>query len=489
MVQIKNDYSIDLIDEEELTYINPDKNAIAPRLSPKQNEFLRALLSKKYKFLLYGGAVGGGKSYLVLGIIDELCRQYPGARFAVCRKTMTVIKRNTIPSYLKILRHNKNEIKVRINRTLWFAAYSNGSQIDFVDIDLSKDPELNKVKGLEITGAVLEEANEIEEKGFSIIKTRIGRMRNKELGIKPFILLTCNPDNNWVKDVFFDPWDNGTLKEPYFYLPALPKDNPFLDQDYLDTLEELPEAEHERYVKGNWNYSTNKNQLIMTEWLKAAQIEETTTKPKYLGIDFAREGDDATVFTYMSDTELLWQERHKYSTANPIADLVEQAILQYDLDPDYIAVDAIGNGASLIDVLIERKVYIGAYKGSETPTSELKLFSFKNRRAEAHWFLREDIRLKRIGVMYNFEFFKQAQVIKYFTSEKCIQIDPKDKVKKDLGYSPDYFDSAVIANFVRHKNIRHGKLPTSFIETVYKQQLKVTLGRNKYLTAVKQMIY
>lgn len=462
-----------------------------PNLSPKQNEYLNALISGTYKYLLYGGAVGGGKTYLTLGILDELCRQYPGARFGVVRKSMSVLKRNTIPSYFKILRENYDGTNVVLNRTNWVAQYSNGSRIDFVDADISKDPQLNKLKGLELTGCLIEEANEVDEKAFDILKTRIGRWMNAELGIKQFIILTCNPDNNWVKHVFYDPWELGRLEAPYYYLPALPKDNPFLPQDYLDGLEDLGEAEYKRYVEGNWNYTVNANQLIATQWVKGSEVEEDLTKrvPKYIAVDYAREGDDYSVLTYGDDNAILWFERYKFDTANPLADIIEDAMLQYDILEDHIAVDAIGNGAALLDVLEERSIYIGSFKSSEHPTSELKHFTFANRKSEAQWLLREDLRKKNLVHNYHSEFYKQCQVINYFVEEKCIKMETKKETKKRLKYSPDFFDSAVIFNFMRNKFANFGKIYTSYVVTLQKRKIKENTTKRKYLPSVKKMIY
>lgn len=462
-----------------------------PNLFPKQNEYINAFLDPRFQFLLYGGAMGGGKTYLTIGIIDELCRQYPGARFAVIRKSLSVLVQNTIPSLNKILEANaddKIEAKVTYgNRPK--ARYSNGSEILFIDADITKDPELNRLKGLEITGALIEEANEVEEQVFTILIGRIGRW--KPLGIKPFILLTCNPDNNWVKTKFYDPWENGSLEPPFYYLPALPHDNLHLSKEYLNGLEFMPEAEYMRYVKGNWNYAANKNQLFLTQHTKDATVDYDLSHliPKYVGIDYAREGDDSTSLCFGNDQYILWYERYKYETAGPIADILEERIEQYNIDPDFIAVDGIGNGPALWEALEAKRIEIGIYKSSEAPLSVLPHFKFKNRRAEAHWLLKQDIQTQALMFNHNKDFFRESQVIKYFIKDKYIQIESKDDIKKTLGNSPDTLDSAVIFNYIRNKNTTFGSVPTNFISTVYKQQLRKTLGRRKYLTSVKQMIY
>lgn len=474
--------------------------SLFPQLTTKQNEYLQALISQKYKFLLYGGAVGGGKTFLTLGILNELCSTYENVRFAVVRKSLTTIKKNTIPSYFKVLDHAgmKLDRDINLKRTEWYAEYfKTGSRIDFIDADQSKDPQLNKLKGLELTGALIEECNEIEQEAFEVLKTRIGRWRNEETQIRAFIMLTCNPDNNWVKSMFYDPWKSNHLPRNLYYLPALPKDNPYLGDDYMETLETMPPAQYARYALGDWDYIVDKNQLIQTIWMTAAVIdinEEDLRQysPKYLGIDFAREGDDGTVLAFGDDDHLLWTERFDNDRTGPVADRIEEVLDEYpELHMDLIATDAIGNGSALIDVLEERGIYIGSFKSSETSLRILRAFTFKNRRMEAYWLFREAVRKGDLKFNHNSRLIRQSQVAKYFTNERCMQLDTKDNMKKALGgVSPDELDAAVIMNYVREENINCGDIRISSANTRRMRKDKKTLGRKKYhSTLVKEMVY
>jgi len=59
----------------------------------KQVEFHNAL----EKFKLYGGAMGGGKSYTLVAEAIRLSLTYPGNRGYLCRKTYKDFKRTTLP--------------------------------------------------------------------------------------------------------------------------------------------------------------------------------------------------------------------------------------------------------------------------------------------------------------------------------------------------------------------------------------------------------
>jgi len=143
----------------------------------------------------------------------------------------------------------------QVNQSDWTVTCRNGSQILFFSESLQEDPDFDRWKGLEVNGFVLEEANELlgEERTFAKAIERAGSwIVPNGPQPKPLILLTCNPSPGWLKDRFYDPWVAGTLEAPYYFLPALPKDNPHLPADYLASLDNLPEAQYRRFVQGQW---------------------------------------------------------------------------------------------------------------------------------------------------------------------------------------------------------------------------------------------
>ena len=428
-------------------------------LSSKQKEYVDAIKSRKYKYLLYGGGVAGGKTIVTIGFLDEMAQQYPGTRYAVVRKSLSTIRRNTLPSYRKILDMNGDPNRMKFNKSEFTANYGNGSEIVFVEADIANDPELNKLRGLEITGVDIEEANECTELAFSTLITRVGRWKIYEYDIPPFILLTCNPDNNWVKFKWYDPWSEGKLEAPFYFQQALPGDNPYNTKEYLESLENLPEAEYQRYVKGNWEYGGDPNQLIQFAWYKECKVEidKFNAVPLYLGIDVAREGGDFSTLVFGNDTAVLWVERYKFDKCNPLRDIVVERMAQFKIPQHHVAVDGIGVGASLIDLLVEKKIFIEVFKSSETknltPPEGMEHFVFRNRRAQAHWLYRKDIETGRLDVCDDPELQKQSLALKYFVEERFIKIPDKKLFKKELGCSPDTVEGAMIMNWIRNEQI------------------------------------
>ena len=427
-------------------------------LAPKQLQFVQAILSRRYSHHLFGGGRSCGKTVVSLGFLDEMCQRFPNTRYAVVRKSLATIRRNTIPSFEKILQLNGNPNRAELNKTDWVYRYKNGSAVIFIEGNIATDPILNKFRGLELTGFAIEEANEVDIQVFSALQLCWGRWNNDLYGIPPFSILTCNPDNNWVKDMFYTPWVNGQLKPPYYFMPALPHDNPHNNAKFLEGLENLPEAEYQRYVKGNWEYSADPNQLIQYAWLKECFdiSEENSTKirtPKYLGVDVAREGDDDTVICSMDDDGIIAFERHHGLGGHEIGKILILRMKENSIPADNVAIDAIGVGGGVIDWLADQQYYVVSFKASNSPTLETEHFAFANMRIQAAWTLREDIEAGKIDIVYNEELLKQIMQLKYFTKESKLVMESKDASKKRIGKSPDTAEAAILANWVRHQSI------------------------------------
>jgi Phage terminase large subunit len=229
------------------------KNQILFEPTPKQEEFLAAVFSGKYKYLLFGGAIRGGKSVAVLTSLVLLSRKYPGSRWVVIRDTLQNLKLTTIPSFNEICPASFIQ---RFNQETQTCSFVNGSQILFFGENYADDKELLRFRGLECSGIVLEECNELQESTFYKCLERSGTfIPRKGEKPKPVILLTCNPSSGWVKSLFYTRWKDGTLPKDWYYLPALIRDNKYMmsDESYLEGLKNMPRHQYEVMVNGNWD--------------------------------------------------------------------------------------------------------------------------------------------------------------------------------------------------------------------------------------------
>jgi hypothetical protein len=223
---------------------------------PKQEEFLEAVFSNKYSFVLYGGAIRGGKTFALLGLFLILSKLYPGSRWAIVRKDLQVIKKNLFPSWDKI---KPIEFIKSHNHDTQTVTFTNGSQLIFFPEGYEDDKDLNRWKGLEVNGIGFEEINECQQVSFFKAFERVGSyiIPNCTKQPKPIIVGTCNPTQGWIKDLMYEPWKAGTLKKQWHYIPSKIYDNlPLLrDQpEYLPNLvNNLNRYEFEVFVEGNWD--------------------------------------------------------------------------------------------------------------------------------------------------------------------------------------------------------------------------------------------
>ena len=421
------------------------------RLTDSQLKFRKALQSGKYRYLCGAGTTGSGKSIIMLALLHFLCLMIPNVRFAVFRKSEKNLKQTTIPSYKKVKDLTRTTQSSVI--TDMTARYDNGSEILFIWADITKDNECDNVKGLEITGALFEEANQIHQKYFDICKTRIGRWNNEE--IPPFILVNLNPSLGWCRDTFYDPSMNGTLPENHYFQEFNVEDARLcVGEDYIKGLEDLPEEEYNRYVMNLWDYSDIPNQLIKYEWFKQCIVEdEYVIQPGdrgLLALDPAWEGKDETCFGQMHGDHLGWFEIYQKQDPDDSGLLAVARARERDIKPSDVIVDPIGVGAS--SVLAMRKIekfYPTLFIGGKPAVKDSSFLQMFNLRTEAHWLLRESMRNGDITFQKNIKFQKQCLAARYTSADKVVKVLGKKEMIKETKESPGLLDVAVMLNHRR----------------------------------------
>ena len=279
-------------------------------LSPKQIQLADAALSGEYRYLLFGGAIRGGKSFAAILLLFMLCRLYPGSRWAIVRKDLPTLRRNTVPTITKV---KPEGFAGALNQSDWSIPCANGSVVFLFSESIKDDPDLDRWKGLEVNGFVLEEANELDERSWFKAIERAGSWIVPGLAHQPppLILLTSNPAFGWLKQTFYDRWKVGQLDKPYFYLPATVHDNPYLTPEYLDSLKNLPDHEYRRFVEGDWSVAAG---LALHEWSDAVHVmaHPMPCPPGWrvvAGMDWGIRAKSVIVLAYVGpDREILWRK-------------------------------------------------------------------------------------------------------------------------------------------------------------------------------------
>ncbi len=213
-------------------------------LFERQSIALEAVESGQYRVIVFGGSIRGGKTTWLLITLVYLALQYPRSRWVIIRRSLPDLKRTTFPSFSSILNDGIDRYVENWNRDTQVVTFINGSELIFMAESFDDDKDLNRFKGLEVNGAGLDEVNELQDVTFYKVQERIGSW-NKAIGQPPIVCLaTCNPANNWVKDIIYNPYREGKLPERWTFIPSKITDNPHIPAEYLESLKELPPVQY-----------------------------------------------------------------------------------------------------------------------------------------------------------------------------------------------------------------------------------------------------
>jgi len=247
--------------------------------NPKQAEFLLA----KEKYVLYGGARGGGKSFIVRRKAKILALQYPGIQILIMRRTFPELRKNhqmPLETELNGFAKWRDSDKAFI--------FPNGSRIWLGYCENESD--VQQYQGQEFPVIFMDEATHFTEYIFDFMKT-CNRGPNN---FPKRIYLTANPGgigHQFVKRLFIDRVFQGRENpENYRFIPASVYDNKVLldsNPEYLDNLLSLPDDMRRAQLEGDWNVFAGQ---YFTEWNPSLHVIEPFVMPPswrhYLSLDY-----------------------------------------------------------------------------------------------------------------------------------------------------------------------------------------------------------
>ena len=207
-------------------------------LTKKQTELIDKLEDNHTIEVLFGGGAGGAKSFGGVYWILKQCLRYDNTRWVLGRWKRKYLIETTLNSFWDVckLQGVLPDTHFKYNSQAGTITFYNGSQIILKDLfTYPSDPNFDSLGSLEITGAFIDEANQVDQKAKDILKSRI-RYKLDENGLIPKILYSCNPAKNWVYNDFYKPSKNGTLPPNKAFIQALATDNPFISEHYIESL-------------------------------------------------------------------------------------------------------------------------------------------------------------------------------------------------------------------------------------------------------------
>jgi hypothetical protein len=428
-------------------------------LSRKQTEAYLLLLDNVTYQVCYGGGVGGGKTVLGVTWLTNACLSYAGVRYFIARDEIKEIRKSTYNSFLEYSLRNSLCGFWRYNREDDEITFLNGSKIVFVSLKyLPSDPKYSRFGSYEFTGGFIEEAGDVHYDGYKIICTRTGRCKNREYGLPAKVLITCNPMKNWLYSTFYKPYKDNRLPYNYRFIGALLSDNPFLE-NYEQQLLDLSKSEQERLLYGNWDYDDDPQLLINYEQLQNTLSVVGSGIERYLGVDVARFGKDSSVISQFERNSLVNISRYRNLDLVSFSKELIDTIILNRVDGKMVGVDVVGLGGGVVDILHKEGYLVYSIHGGDRPfhLEGTSGFTFYNLRSQMWWLLREDIIHGRFSVSPLLdrhlveELFKDLSSIRYeIKGDRVIKVESKDSLRDRLGHSPDFGDSVVYCNFIRH---------------------------------------
>jgi len=425
------------------------------KLNKKQTTALDYLEGSKITELLFGGGAGGGKSLFGCYWILKNCLKYPGSRWVIGRSKLKTLKATTLVSFFEVCKMQgiKTGVHFNYNQQANEIHFFNGSVILLKDLFLyPSDPQFDELGSLEITGAFVDEVNQIVKKAWYILQSRI-RYKIDEFKLVPTILGTCNPSKNWVYSTFYKPSKNGKLKPYQQFIKALVTDNPFISKHYIDQLKKLDKNSQERLLRGSWEYDDDPAKLFEIEKIQDMFTNKAVEAPeKYISVDVARFGNDSTVITVWTGLRGVVHRFSKLSTAETAKKVIDFAEKE-GVPRSNIIIDEDGIGGGVVDQIPGAKGFLNngrAIQPHGSAYDETLKVNYSNLKTQCAFKLAELVRLGKVEIVCDegvqdliVEEFEQVKE-KDIDKDGRIALVGKDKIKEAIGRSPDFFDAIMM---------------------------------------------
>ena len=419
--------------------------------------------------LMYGGGKGGGKSYLGASLIFGDALIYPETHYFIARKELNDLRKFTIPTVHEVFKNwgLKVDDYCSFNGQDNVFLLNNGSKVFLIACnDVPSDPLFERFGSMQMTRGWIEEGGEVAENAKANLKLSIGRWKNKEYNLRGKMLITCNPKKGWMKREFVDPWKQGVLSKNRQFVTALATDNPYLPEEYVDTLRnESDTVRRQRLFMGDWDYEEDKDLLVQYDALTDVFSNNIVKDgSKYMIIDVARLGQDSTVFAFWDGLELYKLEQfHKQDTAVTIQKAKDFAASER-IPYSHILIDEDGIGGAVVDGMYGVKGFIAnstplptsnevRERMSKVNTSLIAKRNFANLKAQCVFKLAELINEHKIAIKLP---DRRDVIIEELTallrqkdvdSDGKLKIRSKEDVKVELSRSPDVGDTLIYRAF------------------------------------------
>lgn len=484
----------DLI-EQYLHSLMPSEKAYLERVQsraaawiPQSKPQWLAFLSRADE-LFYGGAAGGGKSDLLLGIAGEahhraiiFRRVFPNLRFLIERSRQIYNSEGA------------SHAKDSYNESLHIWRLLKGNMVEFGAMQYEQDKTNFQGRPHDFIG--FDEAPEFTESQVQFV-TAWNRTTDQSQRVR--VILTGNPpmdeSGGWIVRRYA-PWLDknhanpakaselrwfavvGGKEQEYMtgdpiehngetivprsrtFIPALLSDNPFYSVGgrYKSVLQSLPEPLRSQLLYGDFDAAKIQDpfQIIPADWVRAAQkrwveMERPRVFLSAVGVDPSRGGNDKTAIVRRYDNWIDEPVSYPGVVAKDgaiVAELIRQHI--GNNVPQTIVIDVNGIGSSVYDHT--KAMYNGVvpFNGAEASSyrDKSKKLKMRNKRAEMYWRMRDALDPQGgddIALPPNTELLADLCSARYEVSSAGVKVEEKDKIKERIGRSPDIGEAVMMS--------------------------------------------
>lgn len=451
-------------------------------ITPQEKQFLayQAWQNNNVDDVVYGGFAGGGKTWWGSEAIMTDALQWPDTRYFIGRDQLkTLMQTSFVTLTQKVFRHHKLEQGKHweFNAQRHELKFYNGSQINFLHTGyIPSDPLFDRFGSHEYTRGWIDEASESPFKAYDVLKSRVGRWKNKEYNIKSKMAITLNPSQDWPYRIFYDPWkksgrpmdpnkplvsmrgvsEGQPIERTFVFIPAKPGDNQYTADEYLRNLATIQDPVLKaRLMEGNWEFN-DAHDILFTADAIADMFTSSVKRERdlYLTVDVARFGGDKIVLTYWRGWEAFRIDTYIMLPIHETADKVRTALSMYGIPRAHVLIDADGVGGGVVDLL---PGCIG-FNGAAAPFGVIGEMEtrerYENLRVQCIYHAAERARNRQIAITEpniairemiaeDLQQFKRRDAGK----EGKLKVVKKEDIISALGHSPDIGDTIAMRSY------------------------------------------
>lgn len=441
----------------------------------KQRAALIAWNDEVVDDVVFGGAAGGGKSFLAGLALTMTALQYQGCKLFLGRKELKTLM---LSSYITLTQKVfpvfglKHEDDWKLDGKYNVIHFKNGSTINLLDLIYQpSDPLYDRFGSQEYTRGWIEEASEVDFKAYDVLKSRVGRHNHfGDKVVKSKLGLSLNPSQEWPYRLFYAPWkkagmpntpipsmsvmmEGKLVERKFIFVQSLYKDNPFTAEEYGRNLATISDPVlKQRLMDGNWEYTSANDTLFDAQSIADLYTNNVPTSyEQYLTVDVARYGGDRIVLTHWKGLDAFKVDHYTNLSVVETAEKVRNAMDMYGIPRENTLIDADGIGGGVVDMLPG----VLSFNGGASPFGEVGEVSrkenYENLKTQCAYHMGELTKARKVRVSEtNFdvkEFLSQelAQVRRRDgDKDGKLKIVRKEEMKQALGRSPDFADTFIM---------------------------------------------